>query len=283
MITVIIPTYNRSKLLNQTIQNVLQQSYQPSSIIIIDDCSTDNTESVVKSYQNNSLCYIKNQKRLGTTQSRIKGLKLTKTKWIAFLDDDDKWHINKLKLQYEKIKLNKADFVISDYYINHFNKSKSRYVSMEKFALNYNKNIISSPGPFFQCCLFSRHFLIKNIDLFDERSEPSEDWDFFISIAHNKLKIEYINQALFYWVYSKKSQSFNKKREFRALEYIAKKHKNKISSIGGKSALSLHYRRLGFLIKQKNIRLYKKYYKQAFIYNPLNIKNIYFYLKSRKI
>ena len=154
---------------------------------------------------------------------------------------------------------------------------------MKKFALNYNKNIVSSPGPFFQCCLFSRSFLIKNIDLFDARAEPSEDWDFFISIAQNELKVAYVNQALFYWAYSKHSQSFNKKSEYRALEHITKKHKNKISSLGGKSALSLHYRRLGFLIKQKNINLYKKYYKQAFIYDPFNLKNIYFYLKSRKI
>ena len=280
MVTVIIPTYNRAHVLKKTIQGVLSQTYSQTFVIIIDDCSTDSTKNIVENFKKPNIIYIKNKTRLGVSKSRLVGIKNTKTQWIAFLDDDDAWHIDKLYLQIKLLKKTNSDFVLSDYYVNHYNKTRSYFVSMKNYSLDFNKHIVKAPGPFLQCCVFSTQFIIKNISSFDKQAEPSEDWAFFLSIANQNLKIEYINKTLFYWNYSQSSQSFNKKREFKALIYIVKKFTKKIYRLGGSTALSLNYRRLGFLAKNDSLDLYKHYYKQAFITQPYNIKNIYFYIKS---
>ena len=99
MVTVIIPTYNRAHVLKKTIQGVLSQTYSQTFVIIIDDCSTDSTKNIVESFKKSNIIYIKNKTRLGVSQSRLVGIKNTKTQWIAFLDDDATWHIDKLYLQ----------------------------------------------------------------------------------------------------------------------------------------------------------------------------------------
>ena len=100
-ISVIIPTYNRSKLLNRTIRSVLNQTFQPNEIIVVDNGSTDDTrEMVSKNFRN--ICYIYHDKR-GVSSARNAGIRISKSNWISFLDSDDEWMKDKLFLQKEYI------------------------------------------------------------------------------------------------------------------------------------------------------------------------------------
>jgi glycosyltransferase involved in cell wall biosynthesis len=101
MISVIIPTYNRSALLKRAINSVLSQTLPVLEIIISDDGSTDDTEIMVSSYCNEKIKFLKNIHSGKPAVPRNNAIKMAKGTWIAFLDSDDEWHPQKLEKQIE--------------------------------------------------------------------------------------------------------------------------------------------------------------------------------------
>lgn len=96
-VSVIIPTYNRSKYIANTINSVLNQSFSDYEIIVINDGSTDDTEEILKPYKDKIIYKkIKNQ---GVAAARNEGMKLASGKYIAYLDDDDLYQPYKLEIQ----------------------------------------------------------------------------------------------------------------------------------------------------------------------------------------
>ena len=89
MISIIIPTYNNSQQLVGTVQSISKQSYDDIEIVIIDDASTDDTKNQIEKLNNQKIKYYYNIDNLGTTQTRLKGLKHASGEYIAFLDHDD--------------------------------------------------------------------------------------------------------------------------------------------------------------------------------------------------
>lgn len=89
LISICIPTYNRSNYLPQTIRSVLDQTYKNFELIIINDGSADETEDVVKSFSDKRIRYIKNEKNIGYIKTMNKGTKLASGDWIMHLSDDD--------------------------------------------------------------------------------------------------------------------------------------------------------------------------------------------------
>lgn len=101
MISVVIPTYNASRFINQTIDSVIAQTFKDYEIIVVDDGSSDSTEEIVKSY-GDKVRYIY-QDNAGDGPARNTGIKAAKGEWIAFLDHDDQWLPDKLQQQSEFI------------------------------------------------------------------------------------------------------------------------------------------------------------------------------------
>ena len=91
-ITVIIPTYNRKKLVNKAIKSVLNQTYSNIEIIVIDDCSTDNSENEIKKIKDTRIRYIKLRKRKGANYARNRGILKASGEFISFLDSF-RWYI----------------------------------------------------------------------------------------------------------------------------------------------------------------------------------------------
>lgn len=91
-ISVIITTYNRATLLEEAIKSVLMQTYDNVEIIVIDDCSSDNTKEIVEKFKSDKIIYYKNEKNKGCGINRKEGLaKYATGEYIIFLDDDDKF------------------------------------------------------------------------------------------------------------------------------------------------------------------------------------------------
>ena len=279
MISIIIPTYNNSIRLIQTIRNVLSQNNVIMELIIIDDSSTDNTKKQILLIQDERIKYYYNSKNIGTTNSRIVGIKKAQGEYIAFIDDDDDWMDNKLYKQKIILDAKPYDFVTCNYTINdeinknRYNKNINHYC--EKFTVN----ILQAPGPFLQCCLFKKNFLLNNLDGFDKKAEPSEDWDFFITISKLKPQIAHISEFLFQWNLSISSQSSNLQNEAAALDYIINKHAFYILAETSARNLSFQFRKLGhmyFKLRNKNKSVFY-YYKAKKIY-PYSIKNWIFIL-----
>ena len=99
LVSVILPTFNRAKLLSRAINSVLKQSYYNLECIVVDDGSIDNTEKVVKSINDNRIVYLKHNYNKHASAARNTGIAKSKGKFIAFLDDDDQWLPKKLEKQ----------------------------------------------------------------------------------------------------------------------------------------------------------------------------------------
>lgn len=134
LVSIIMPSYNTGAFIKKAIQSVLNQSYKNWELIIVDDCSTDNTEEVVLPFLNDQrIRYIKNEKNSGAAVSRNRALREAKGKWIAFLDSDDLWLPEKLEKQVLFMKKNGYYFSYTNYEeINEDGKKTGVYVSGPK-------------------------------------------------------------------------------------------------------------------------------------------------------
>lgn len=99
--TVIVPTYNREKLLKRTIESILAQTFKDFELIIVDDGSTDNTKKLIASYKDCRIIYIYKENG-GLNSARNKGLQNAKGEYIAFCDSDDSWLPEKLEKHVQK-------------------------------------------------------------------------------------------------------------------------------------------------------------------------------------
>jgi len=278
-ISIILPTFNRSEILKETISNIQNQTFRNYELIIINDSSTDDTLNVIEEIKKKDprVIIINNPYNLGCAGSRKIGLQHCNNELIVFIDDDDQWDNEKLMKQYDTMMHNNSNVVISDYYILK-NKNKT-YQKMNLFAHNLKNEILKKPGPFFQCIMIKKE-LIKLMDSpFDTKSIPSEDWNFFIELSKLNSKINYINKPLFTWKIHNNNQSLNLNKEAKALEHIVNKHYDYIKSEHGIEMIANHYRRIARIYeKNLNFKDVKRLYNQAFQVNPKSIKNIFYYL-----
>lgn len=116
MVSIIMPSYNTGKFITQTIESVIAQSYSNWELIIVDDCSPDNTDDIVKPFlSDRRIRYLKNEKNSGAAVSRNRALREAKGKWIAFLDSDDLWKPEKLENQITFMERNGYSFSYTNY------------------------------------------------------------------------------------------------------------------------------------------------------------------------
>ena len=97
LVSIIMPSWNTAKWIAESIESVINQTYQKWELIIVDDCSTDNTDNVVASFDDKRIVYLKNESNSGAALTRNKALREAKGEWIAFLDSDDLWKPEKLE------------------------------------------------------------------------------------------------------------------------------------------------------------------------------------------
>ena len=118
LVSIIMPSYNTAKYISETIESVLAQTYPNWELLIVDDCSTDDTDAVVRHYlADERIHYIKNDTNSGAAVSRNRALREAKGKWIAFLDSDDLWFPEKLQKQIAFMEENDYAFSYTDYRI----------------------------------------------------------------------------------------------------------------------------------------------------------------------
>jgi len=108
MISVVIPSYNRADRIRRSAESVLNQTYQEIELIIVDDGSSDNTEEVVKSLNDNRVRYVR-QENQGACVARNTGISCSRGEYIAFQDSDDAWHADKLEKQLATLEKYHAD------------------------------------------------------------------------------------------------------------------------------------------------------------------------------
>lgn len=147
LVTIITPTYNSSRFINQTIKSVQSQTYSNWEMIIIDDSSSDNTLEKVNEQQNNDnrIKVIELKENSGAAVARNTGIKNAQGKYLAFLDSDDFWESTKLEKQVNFMMENNYLFTYSSYSImNESGKPLDKSVIAPE-KINY-RFLLRSPG-----------------------------------------------------------------------------------------------------------------------------------------
>lgn len=116
LVSIIMPSYNTAKFISETIESVLAQTYSNWELIIVDDCSADDTDAVMAGFTDPRIRYLKNIRNCGAAISRNYALREAKGRWIAFLDSDDLWVPEKLEKQIAFMEKNGYAFSYTNYY-----------------------------------------------------------------------------------------------------------------------------------------------------------------------
>ena len=108
LVSIVVPVYNSEKFLKETIKTVTEQTYKNWELILVNDCSTDNSKSTIEKYakEDNRIKVINLKENSGAAIARNTGIEQAKGKYLAFLDADDLWNKEKLKKQIKFLEAN---------------------------------------------------------------------------------------------------------------------------------------------------------------------------------
>ena len=140
IVSVIMPCYNSEKFIAEAIKSVLEQSYKLLELIVIDDCSIDNSLSIINSFMqtDSRITLIPLKKNIGPGLARNEGLKVAVGKYITFLDSDDLWVLNKLETQILIMEKLSLPVTHTDYgYINSKGKISSKIFETSNFEVGF--------------------------------------------------------------------------------------------------------------------------------------------------
>jgi teichuronic acid biosynthesis glycosyltransferase TuaG len=202
LVTLITPLYNAEKYIAETIESVLNQTYQNWEMLIVDDCSTDDSKEIVRRYEikDTRIKLIELDSNFGgPARPRNVGLDNSKGEYVSFLDADDVWLPNKLEEQLKFIEKEGVDFVHSlaniidgnSQYVGFFNNqrifNKLKYFMKHKNILYYT-NYINTNSVFMKKSIGYKFSEDKNLIAL-------EDWYFWLEVSQSH-KIKLLDKIL---------------------------------------------------------------------------------------
>ena len=184
-ISVVIPTLNRMNTLQRALDSVINQTYKPAEIIVVDNGSSDGTLKFLR--EQYPKITILTENKIGVSSARNKGIKKSINQWIALLDSDDAWHPRKLEIQTSML-----DSALKEYNLIHTDEVWFR----NNKHINQMKKHKKQGGYIFErclslCCispssvLFKKNILDK-VGLFDESLPVCEDYDMWLKICSSE-------------------------------------------------------------------------------------------------
>ncbi len=226
LISVIIPSYNRGHLIQKAAQSVLEQTYNNIELIIVDDCSTDNTETQVKEINDARVKYFRLEKNSGACAARNRGIQEASGEYISFNDSDDCWHSDKLEKQLKLLQKNNVDVVLCamrcydetgkflhDFPIN-VEQGKISYEQLLKYNCSSTQT------------LFGKAECFKDV-FFDISMPRLQDWDLTLRLS-KKYSLFFQREILVDTFIQKDSISTHPEKGIIAMEKLLEKHKDVI-------------------------------------------------------
>ena len=217
LVSVVIPAYNAEKHIQEAVDSALMQSYSNLEVIVIDDGSIDKTLEVLTTYSDNekvTTLHHENHKNLGVSQTRRLGVNQSRGEYIAFLDADDTFHNDKIKIQIDALERN-PDAVLCHTAINvisevedcpsfegNFNWSRS----FQKYFY-HNKNYFLKSNRICNSSVVVRADVIKNTPFSVPQLFQYEDWLTWILLA-DKGSFLYLPQKSINYRYHLQSSTF---------------------------------------------------------------------------
>ena len=269
--SVVIPTYNSSKTINKTITSVLRQKYKNFEIIVVDDGSNDNTVSKVKQISDSRIRVFKIKRSGGPAKPRNYGINKSISEWICFLDSDDLWDPNKLKILSQSIKQSNFDILCHNEYILKLGKKKiQKYGPFQKNfykTLLINGNRLSTSAT-----MISKKFLSKNNLKFNESKKfvSVEDYDLWMLCAKKKANFLFIDDVLSTYIVHNEGISQNHNKHLNSFKSLLKHHVFEIQNFENNKKLWEYFEK-----KIELLNLFDNFKKNKFIFKTvLSVLNL---------
>lgn len=229
LVSVIIPTYNRPEFLGRALDSVLSQSYEKLEVLVVNDGSEQSYVDIKAGYSDERIVWIDLEKNIGVCGARNAGIDAAKGEFVCFLDDDDEFLKDKLKLQMAHfIKFPEIDIVVGDVVFQRQDISKlilNRHEGDQyrEFIRRYSLWGTAIP-------LIRKEVLDKGVR-FDERFWMNEDYDFLIQLA-KYADFGFVAHPLAIHHESKDQFSYNFMRRFKGTIQLFTKYWRQSLSFG---------------------------------------------------
>jgi len=226
-ISVVMPVYNAEAYLSEAIESILNQTFTNFEFIIIDDASTDNSHKIIEGYskKDKRVVVLRNEKNLGIAETRTKGTKYAKGKYVAVADADDIFVLTRLEKQYNYLE-GHSDCGVVGGFIELFDSDTGKIIGVRKYYeddANLRKRLFLY-CPVSQGVCMIRREVFDNLGYYDPKYPVAEDLDLWFRIG-TKYKFANIQEILLKYRIHKNSSTISKiqKIETMTLE-IRKKY-----------------------------------------------------------
>ena len=219
-VSIILPSYNSANFIKKTIDSVLSQSYSEWELIIVDDCSTDNSLNIVEEYSeiDNRIIVIKKDVNSGVADSRNLGIKSASGFYLAFLDSDDIWHSEKLKSQVDFMRKKGAAISFTQYFRIDINDTIIKEVQNIPKVVTYNDLLKGN-----SIAMSTSMIEYEKIEGVFFEKIGHEDYYFWLYILKQGLVAYGLKETLVFYRVHQSSLSSNK---FKAIKYTWFIYKN---------------------------------------------------------
>ena len=240
LVTVVIPTYNRAKVILRALETAFAQTYRNLEIIVVDDGSTDDTAAVLAPYWER-IHYI-HQSNQGASSARNRGIQEAQGEYIAFLDSDDEWLPAKLERQIELLEAQPDLSFVACLSTN----EKRTYAGYDDHASQFMRFIIQ---PFTQNMtryVVRRDSLLK-YGVFDTSIQGPEDWELWLRLLQQGCRFGYVPEPLMVYISSDDSISSRPYAMLLGEAVIRKRYVDTLPSIRQRVPIGLWFRARSYM------------------------------------
>lgn len=272
LVSVIMSNYNTpEEYLRAAIESILNQTYSNFEFIIIDDCSTDNSLSIIESYNDSRIVIIRNEQNLGITKSLNRGLAVARGEFIARMDADDIAFVNRFEKQVDFLKTH-PDYIvcgtgvelIGDWESKHSNKYICRNIP-ERETFRIHLLFGNYPNIVHPTAMFNHGLLLKNNIRYNEKYPLAQDYRMWVSCSEVAECANLHETLLFYRVHGKAVSTDRKELQKNIAVQIMQEQLNKLNMNITDENSDMH-RDFLFVRKPYDVK-YKKWIKTLLIQN----------------
>jgi len=216
LVSVIVPLFNYSNYIGYCIQSIINQTFVDFELIVVDDCSTDNSYKIVKKFakKDKRIKVIKLDKNYGYSKAKNEGIIISKGKYITTLDADDMFTKNSVKIRLNAMTKHKVDFIYANAFFVKNNIDLNKCYKHNSHKINKSINLYEIHA---QSVMMDRKVHVK-YGLYDEslrsRSDREMWWRLFGKDSSEKSKISsyYLNDQVAYYRFHRQSMWRKRKR-----------------------------------------------------------------------
>lgn len=229
LVSIIMNCYNGEKYLKEAITSVINQTYENWELIFWDNCSTDKSPIILKSFKDQRIKYFKSEKFTNLGEARNLAFEKCNGEYVAFLDTDDIWYNNKLQKQIECFVNDVGIVTCNTIFFNEKIKEplykkniKEGYV-FEELLKNYNLSL--------ETLVIKKKLALNSNIFFDKSLSYISDFDFFLRLSRN-CKLKYVPDILSGWRVHHESESWKRPNKFNEeKKFFIKKIENSYPEI----------------------------------------------------